>query len=225
MGASLMKTIQVQDGLVLICGPSASGKTSLARKMYNEAPYADKTLVSHDAMLRNFLKEAGIESNVFYTGLTGDLDKQFKMSVLRAICDGLQSRRFVIYESVYCDPNRLTPLIASFPLMGLDRPLTLIKMWLPLSLQMEFVQTHAKRKAFRPDVLLSQRSGFQSVVEPRHFANQAEWIREYTVNDPRELKLEFYPVREMTKELLAAYEAHEELTEEVGDLVEPMSDI
>lgn len=219
-----MKTIQIQNGLVLICGPSASGKTSLARKIYDMAPYNEKSLVSHDAMLKEYIKKSGFKQEMFYTGLDDSEDEKFKVSVIRRIRDSLQRHAFVIYESIYCDVDCLTQLIASFPTLGLDRPLTLLKMWLPLELNLQFATTHPERQAFRLDALLSQRAGFNGAIEPKYFASQAEWIREYVISDPRELNLEFKGAKEVTKELMAAYEIHEELLEKAPEIMRAMSE-
>lgn len=60
MGVRRMKkTLQIQDGMVLICGPSTAGKSTLAKRILNEAPYQDGVLVSHDEMISKFLKEHG----------------------------------------------------------------------------------------------------------------------------------------------------------------------
>lgn len=215
-----MKTIQIQNGLVLICGPSSSGKTTLAKKLYNTAPYAEKCLISHDEMLKDFLRQNGFKDDVFYTGLKGGNEEQFKLCVLKVLCAALQKREFVIYESVYCNTNHLTQLIASFPVLGLDRPLTLIKMWLPMNLNLYFATKRPEERAFRPDALVSQRGGFSRVVESNFYASQAEWIREYTVNDPRQLNIEFKKPKELTKELMAAYETRERMKETMPHLVQ-----
>lgn len=220
-----MKTLQIQDGMVLICGPSTTGKSTLAKRIVNEAPYQDPVLVSHDEMIRKYLNEHGYPQEKFYTGLVGEEDYQFKVSVVKTVRDALKTRKFVIYESVYCNPENLTTLLTTMPVWGLNRPLTLIKMWPSFQLQMQFLNERPDHSRVDVNAIMSQRGGFKKVVAPQYFAKQAEWIKEYTVDDPRKVKLEFRKSGELTKELLSAYEVYEELLEKCPEAVQAIQEI
>ncbi len=213
----MKKTIQIQDGLVFICGPSASGKTTLARKIFDEAPYSHKTLVSFDKILVEFLVDHNLPGKYFYTKLPGDLDEKFKTNVILALQKALTSKDFVIYEGIHCDPEKLGTIIDFLPFLGLNRPLTLIKLFLPMELQLAFLQTRFGSATINDiddrDRLKSQRADIARMKEPNHFSKNREWIKEYTIDDPRELRFNFKKSHELSRELLAAHEYFEQFSE------------
>lgn len=221
----MKKFLQIQDGMVLVCGPSTAGKSTLAQKIINEAPYQDKVLVSHDEMIRKYLNGHGYPQEKFYTGLVGEEDYQFKVSVVKTVRDALKARKFVIYESVYCNPDNLTMLIMTLPTLGLNRPLTLIKMWPSPQLQMQFLSKRPDHHHADINAIMSQRKAFSKVAHPQCFADEVEWLKEYTVEDPREVKLEFTKSHELTRQLLAAHENYEELCEKYPEIMQTMRSV
>lgn len=220
-----MKTLQIQDGLILICGPSTSGKTTLAKRLFSEMPYRDKLLLSHDKFLKDYLKKIGQPIKTFYTGLEGESDDKFKTAIITTLRDAFARHECVIYESLYCVPENLAHLLAIFPTLELKRPVTLIKLWVPQQLQMQFLKQRSDRHRVDVKALLSQRQSFATCVESGFFSYNTEWLKEYTVNDPRDVRFDFRKKGELTNELMAAYEAWEECKEEVPDFVQLIAEL
>lgn len=216
----MKKFLQIQDGLVLICGPTTSGKTTLAKRIIREAPYQDKLLVSHDDALREFIKERGYPEEKYYSGLDKDDDFAFRSTVAKTISQALNEKKFVVHESVYCIPQNLAALLTFMPAWGLNRPLTLIKMWPSWQLHMVFISKCPNREMINPDAVQSQRCGFKEVIRPNHFAKHLECVKEYTIEDPREIVLDFRKKGELSKELLAAFEAREGFCEKYPDITQ-----
>ncbi len=200
-----MKTLQIQDGMVFICGPSTTGKTTLARRIFQEAPYRDKIIISHDDVLLEFINEHKLPKEQFVQGLSPTDDEQFRTKLMDIVKTALESRKFVVYEGCYCDTVTPTGLITMLPLIGLDRPLTLLKMWPSTELHHQLI--HGRFKDCIVDVqrIKHQRVIFESVIEPRYYA-KFEYVHEYTIEDPRDITLNFKKRGELSKELLAAYE-------------------
>lgn len=90
---------------------------------------------------------------------------------------------------------------------------------------MQFLNGRPDRRKVDMHAIMSQRNGFKEVVTPQYFAKQADWIKEYTVEDPREVKLEFRKSGELTKGLLSAYENYEELREKCPETMRAMQEI
>lgn len=216
----MKKFLQIQNGMVFICGPTSAGKTTLARRILAEAPYPDKALVSHDEMLEVYLKAHDYPLEVAVTtGLEGEDDEEFKATVFRAVRDALNQRKFVIFEGVYEDAARLSTLLDLLPAWGLKRPLTLIKLWPSLPQQTEFIMRRYRDIAVNLDAIIAQRENFKEIMQPNAFSKNREWIKEYTIIDPRSIVLEFRRSGELSNELLAAYECYETFRERHPDLV------
>lgn len=220
-----MKTLQIQDGLILICGPSTSGKTTLAKRLFDEMPYRDKFLLSHDEFLKNYLKKKGRPMKDFYDGLKGESDSEFKTAIVTTIRDAFARHECVVYESLYCVPENLAQFLAIFPALGLKRPMTLIKLWVPQQLQMQFLKQRPDSRRVDIGALISQRQSFATCVESNYFAGDIEWIKEYVVNDPRDVRFDFRKKGEITNELMAAYEAWEECKEKIPDFVQFVTEL
>lgn len=207
----MKKTIKIENGLVLICGPSSSGKTTLARTIINEAPYHDQILLSHNEILHAFIAERNLPTKLFIDGLPEELDAEFKMCVLNTLQEVLFTKKFIVYESLYCDPLKLNTILNGLPLLGLNRPLTLIKLFPSNDLHSKFlVKKYGVLKNVDMDQLNSQHASFKLAAQPKYFSSNREWIREYTVNDPRNLRLDFKKASEVSKALLASLENFEE---------------
>lgn len=210
----MKKTLQIQNGLVFICGPSTSGKTTLAKRIFEQAPYRDKIWISHDQVLIDFIRAHGYPNEAFFGGISEEDDEKFRMGVVKALHDAFFQRKFVVFDGLYCDAKRLGELLLHMPCFGLDRPITLLKMFLPQELQLQFI--NKRLSDFDREKLMQQRSEAEKFVAPGHYSQEIEWVKEYTIDDPREIELEFRKSGELSKELLAAFEVHEIIQEKCG---------
>lgn len=216
----MKKTLQIQDGLILICGPSTSGKTTLAQRLFDEIPYTDKVLLSHDEFLRDFLKRTGRPVDTFYAGLDSEGNSKFKEALAMQIRDACARRQCIIHESLYCVPENLETLLRILPAFGLNRPVTLIKLWPSLELWMQFLRKRPDRERVDMRALLSQRVSFQPSTVERFFSKKVPWVHEYCVEDPRVISFEFKKKGELTSELMASYEEWETCWDKAPDFMQ-----
>lgn len=222
------KLLHIQDGMVFICGPTSTGKTTLAKRIFEEAPYPDKVLISHDEMLQKFLAENSLDPKLFYEGLDDATDQKFRAYVVLSVRDALHSHKFVIHESTCCSrgdsATQVRDMVASFPILGLDRPLTVVKMWPSLSMQLQFVNERPAGMRPTKEAVLAQRATFKPTAMASNFTDEG-WIREYRIDNPREVSLDFKRRGELSKELLTAFSNWEDLNEKFPELMDEMSNI
>lgn len=205
----MKKTIQIQDGLVVVCGPTASGKTTLAKRIIEESPYRNKILLSVDAEARKFLHEAGLPEEMMRTGLDKATNALFHDWLVERMASAFSSDSFIVYEGVCNRDNKMWWSLRLFPLDGFCRPITLIKVFPDLELHTKFMKSRRRSKfPVSPQELLLQRAMFQSLAEEPLFAD-CDWIREYLITDPTQIRLDFMKSRQCSKELLAAFMLYE----------------
>lgn len=225
----MKKFLQIQDGLVFICGPSTSGKTTLAQKIYEKAPYRNKVWISHDRILVDFIKTHGYSEEAFYDGLPEEDDAEFRGSIIKALIEAFSQRKFVVFEGLYCDAEndaeRLGDFLCHIPFFGLERPITLLKMLLPYDLHSQFLHNRLTDIDIDWPRLATQRREAERFIEPGYYSREMEWVKEYSIDDPREIELEFRKAGELSKELVAAFAIHEEISERFGDISQYFSEI
>ncbi len=216
----MKRTLKIQNGMVIICGPSCSGKTTLAEKIFNQTPYGNKILLSNDQMLRCYIKKEKLPAEWFFTGLDQKNQERFAYEFVIAIRDALRARKFVVLEALYCDIEKLEKLLGFLPILGLDRPVTLIKLLLTEALHQEFVKRRPEVAAdYLVEVHHIQRQGFEPIFKER-LSETWQGMVDYAINDPRELAFDFLPERQVTVQRIEAYSCFEEAQGKYPRIVE-----
>ena len=199
--------IQIQDGMVFLCGPSATGKSTLAKRIMQEAPFQEKILFSYDDIISNHLVALGYAPSA-RPGELSPLDlERCQEGISQTFYDAMSTNGFLVCESVCYDPTKLAWILAAFPLCSQGKPLTVIKMLPKMRLQYQF---YAKRGFSRDQVIdvMMHRRLFLPASAQGFFAEQYGWVQDYLVEDPRSLEIEYVESGTTTKELEAAKMAY-----------------
>ena len=171
--------ITIKYGTVVICGPTSTGKTTLAKRILREMPWQECELVSHDEVLGSVLRPGMTQS---------EIDKQFRLTCLSLLSDGIKRRVPVIYEGKYYEKERLYAFLTLLSIMDPVRPICLIKMATDAKMQREFAMNRSGLKPTAKTVRI-QNSLFEGVLETHY--SEAPNIQEYVVTNPNDLKFRF----------------------------------
>ena len=205
----MKKTITIQNGLTVICGPTASGKTTLAQHIIKETPYHKKCLLSIDAEAKKFLHEVGLPEELLHRGLDQATHFMFQDWLTKKLVSAFDEDSFVVYEGVCERDSGLLQGLRLFPLTGFCRPITLIKIFPDLTLHTEFAKKRLHSELpVSPQEMLLQRNAFHFLAEDPLFVS-CEWIREYLITDPTQVRLDFMKSGQCSKESLAAFMVYE----------------
>lgn len=180
--------LDITNRLVLICGPTTSGKTTLANRIKNESPVSS-IVISHDEVLAKVNKNQSQEK----------IDYEFRMRFISeinaAICSDYS---LIILDTLNIRNKALTSvLIILRALLKYTDEITLIKMNLPMDLQKEFI---LKRKEFKVGYeqwnphelllgLLEQRQIYCSSLGTLPYSFTT--TREYEITNPKEVNIQF----------------------------------
>lgn len=191
----MKELIPISNGLVIICGPSTSGKTTLAEKITELSPYPQTTHISHDTELQQFITNNHLPTEFFLTGLPEDLEGFFRVQILERLLEALDPERFTVYETLCCElpdsPAKLNSLIGRLPDLGLSQPLTVLKTFLPIDLHHTFLKQRYKLIEINWERLNAQRHNFAPAAQSQYFSQGREWVHEYTIADPQNIEFIF----------------------------------
>lgn len=177
--------INIENRLVVICGPTTSGKTTLTNRIKKEFSGNCK-IIAHDdiiSRLPKFINEKA-QSQMFMNILLQELYK--------ALDD--ESIDLIVLESIiYLMDQQLMLLLDTLEDMDYCDRVTLIKMHIPIELQIEYCQRRKKLEKGAPtmDVIANQDAMFYSPYGTlnRRYHNCDEFV----VENPEELTLDIRP--------------------------------
>lgn len=176
----------------MICGPTSTGKTTLAERIIAESPYDNKVLLSYDQILRDFIETHHLPKERYYIGLSPEENREFQEERVDGLMRAFQQHCFTVYEGWFENYLSLRLFIEFLPLVGLDRPLTVLKMWPSLELQKEFgLNRTTDREYLSLDTIMNQRHAFRDIIDHRPISDVKSWVNDIVVCDPRELSIEF----------------------------------
>lgn len=200
----------IQDGLVMICGPTCSGKTTLAHKILDEAPYRDRTYISWDDTEDELRVQQGCQPEV----------SEVRYRIIRKLHEAFDQRQFVILEGIYAQSESIKAMTRIiFPALGLSRPITLLKVCPSVETRHDFFRQRMF-DGFSIDDLKNfsdQGVSFRKFVLDSSHNHCADWIREYAVTDPQNAVFDFLPARMVTRELASAALLSERLNDMAGN--------
>lgn len=194
--------IPASEALVMVCGPSCTGKSTLARKVYELAPMRphEKTIHSNDAvMLRLMRREPQlkrqlemieqygvIERELMPDGLFAKLHQQNREQLVNRV----RKHKFVVPEGGYCTYDQVAALLMGLGLACDDRPFVLIKMAPDINLHRKLYQTSQSKHHQLFEAARMEADEFETVVQTQ-FADTIPMLTEYVVTDPTDVQLSF----------------------------------
>lgn len=145
--------VNINNRIVLIIGPSTTGKTTLSKKINEESQVKSK-IISHDGVLNTINKNQSQEK----------IDMEFKLEFIKQISDAVKdsSNELIILDTLNIRTQGLMAILLTLKMLG-DDGITLIKMHPTLDLHTKYIIQRAKRnKLVTPAAVLQQRKFFES---------------------------------------------------------------
>lgn len=138
-GRSMIEIKIPRKAIVLIIGPTCSGKSRLAKKIVDEAQTPDAKIISHDTMLKDYLLQTGLihEYSVACTDRIGFLNtgkipgpklEQFLRTRDAQMMESARRSDLLIVDSDYAYVEQVKGVIRALDLLRNDKHLVLIKL-------------------------------------------------------------------------------------------------
>lgn len=147
--------INIDNRVVLIVGPSTTGKTTLSKRIQEESS-RKSVIISHDEVLKTINQSQTKEA----------FDTDFRLTLLKRISDAIAdtSNELIILDTLNFDLKALFAflyLVRGY--IGYNESMTLIKMFPPLELHVEYILERAKLdNRVNPNIILNQRQHYIS---------------------------------------------------------------
>ena len=175
--------INLTNRLILIVGPSTTGKPNLAKKIKREAP-ANAVIISHDEVLRKINRKQS----------QAQIDLEFRLALIQQIFNAVNdlSNEYIILDTLNFNFQALFALL-SIIRMGIKYTdgITLIKMNPSLELHKRFILSRAKKdKLVDSSTILSQRSYYMS-NKGSLYASTNLADEEIIIENPNDITLSF----------------------------------
>lgn len=183
--------INIENRIIIITGPSTTGKTTLA-KMIKESSPVQTTIVSHDAIASKIDAKLSEELR----------QEEFYVKMLTEISNALihQENKLIIFDVPGIDRNYIFSLLDIIETVNhYNDEITLIKTNLPLKIHQELMQLRARRD---PEValyfddfndyfqnILGQRECFEGPFGSLHANYDVD--NEYIIGNPKEITIKF----------------------------------
>ncbi len=167
---------------VIICGPFASGRTTLFNKIRKENPYEGSICLSLMEVVK-CLKAKGVNNSL-------NVAQHFFLVQMKMTVECIQKGTLFVLHNCYCEEDAIDKTLELYYEAKKARPVHLIKMNPKLSLQREFLMRYDSAERVAEEELLRQREQFRDVVL-RDFAEKYSNVIEDTINDPTTLEIEY----------------------------------
>ncbi len=215
--------VEIQNGIVVVTGPSAVGKSVMAQQIFESTPYHNKVLLQQDNPYKGITATEKVELlrlEQQFLSSTMSMSDEYSKSYLRShearsyvmateyrLQKALEKRQFVVLDGTYCQKEILYCFLAALPKLGLMKPVTLLRLCPDIKLHMSFYR--ARKRKVEKQILFEQMREFHKFSR-KEVVTLFPWVRVYEIGDPRKVKFDFLGSNEVTVELLSAYSAYED---------------
>ena len=175
--------VNINNRLVLIVGPSTTGKTILSKKVKEDAN-VKSVVISHDEVLNKINKNQSQEQ----------IDLSFRLALINQISDAINdySNELIVLDTLNFDSKALFAflfIIRNF--INYTDGITLIKMNPPLELHKKYILERAKdNKLVDSSIILSQRRHYIS-NQGSLFISYSLANEEIIIANPEDITLNF----------------------------------
>lgn len=180
----IFMNIDINNRFVMICGPTTTGKTTLAYRIKKECS-GNCVVISQDEIIKSFPK--GISKN--------ECIRLCKNEVLRSIGIALKDPNvdLVVYETVALTALNVLAIQMALPFLNYHEPMTLLKMSLPIGLHFEFCRERKRKLNEQPTerVFGNQLTAYYS--QDGSLNAKFQNCEEFVITDPRNLGLDIRP--------------------------------
>jgi len=182
-------TVEILKGsTVVISGPPATGKTALARRIFEQNPTKNKMIIPFPKSLLNHCVQRAQGKNP--DNLTSE-----HFEYTQRITSARANKAFTICDGCYIDPESLTSFFYRMRVMRIYTPITLIKLTARREQQLRNI---AANLANVPGYIaptyeeLDQQNGLFAEVVEREFKAEISWVeREYLLLNSDDIELKF----------------------------------
>ncbi len=196
-------TISIPNrAVVLIYGPSCSGKSTLAEKIITETPHTSKGIHSGDQALNeiyaahpelapySLISMGLIATSAQPLAVLRRLQKEISLLITEMVEAKLQQCDLLVMDEIRLDPDIVLYNLAMLHVMSHHRPIVLIKMMLADNVYQLFYEKRQDDRRLPRNLLDAQRKRFDKVGR-YNFGSSCSYVAEYIVLDPREISLSF----------------------------------
>ncbi len=180
--------------VLLVCGASCTGKSTLSRKIIEEYPGKSKNLFASDDVMERYLNlypdaAARVERSVIKNG--GVLkDLQFELYLSAMFTEVLHTKDLVISDGIYVKPEMVVNHIMAVAHTRGPSPFILVKMNPDRELHRKFYSERSADRKLAWPAIEDELRYFQATLA-MDFARSFPWVQQYTVTDPRKVKVQF----------------------------------
>lgn len=184
-----------KTAVVLICGASCTGKSTLARKVIAAYPGESKALIAADEIMEEYLQshpEAGEEIQKSILRNQGTLnDARYDRLLSEAFAKALQRKNLVVSEGIYVKQEMVVShIVAVAGARGVQQPFILVRMNPDDSQHQRFYNAREEERRLAWRFVQDERAYFQKVLET-DYPQIFPWVAQYTVNDPTKMEVQF----------------------------------
>lgn len=196
-------TISIPNrAVVLIYGPSCSGKSTLAEKIITETPHTSKGIHSGDQALSeiyaahpeltpySLISMGLITTSAQPPAVLRRLQEEISLLMTEMVEAKLQQCDLLVMDEIRLDPDIVLYNLAMLHAMSHHRPIVLIKMMLADKVYQLFYEKRQDDRRLPRNLLDTQHKRFDKVGR-YNFGSSCSYVAEYIVLDPREISLSF----------------------------------
>ena len=180
MKASRPIVIKPGDRILLIVGPTSSGKTTLAHKLRDQIPSPKKAVViSHDDIVQE------IANNIHEPK---QRDQKFRVMLIERVTKAVADPKndFIILDTVNISKTALNAFLVILNILipSFSSQCVLLKTWIPKEKNIEFAIQHYPHEMFAAQLTSEQINEYESAQGSLHsnFTNSGLVKSEYVVN-------------------------------------------
>ena len=188
--------------IVLICGPTCGGKSTLAERIHAEAPWSSKAIHSSDRALDEIYAKRPelIPYHAYCSAVTPgkvemppflkQMQKDISLLLTEMVESALRQYDLLIMEEIRLQPELLLFNLQMLGRMSNNRPVVLIKMLVNDDLCETFYRS--RRNDRQPPLYLvnEQRREFRNIMQ-YDFSKVCTHLSEYNMTNPQEATLKF----------------------------------
>lgn len=170
--------VKKNEGLVILCGPTTTGKTGIARRILKQYKGSNGELISYESSYSKKNKKAN-EKHEF----------EFFKKASPKIKKSIEAKNFTVLKTTIVTDVELYALLTSVRILGYTGKITLIMIDLDEETHINYLRN--RKRGVKPSVkeLKKQRKLFYEQIMPNLDFNRL--ANKYVVKDPNDVTIKF----------------------------------
>lgn len=165
-----MEVIKIPKGkaIIIICGPTSCGKSSIA---YNILKKRNGEYISYEKIRKSIPRKMSKEKQILM------FTKIFSTTIEKAV----MNKEFVVIETPFIEDGQLSGLIVSLRIYGYRDKITLLKIFLPEEIHIDFLKKKHNPKPNKK-VMMRERNVFEKEILAKDYSKNGG-VNEFTISD------------------------------------------